>query len=118
MSYPTVMMECVVRQELNRMVEWWIGTTTNFEVSTGKVGNYYKKQLPESHWNKYRATYSDDNYKNIWDSLFISGELFRELGKDIAGYLLFTYPSHEDENMTEFLKQVRTLPSDAKVIFK
>ncbi|MCA0985687.1 aminoglycoside 6-adenylyltransferase [Guptibacillus algicola] len=118
LPYAKFMMESVVRQDLNRMVEWWIGTTTNFGVSTGKVGNLLKKQLPESHWNKYSATYSDDNYENIWDSLFISGELFRELGKDIANHLSFSYPSHEDEEMTEYLKQVRGLSSDAKEVVK
>ncbi|WP_270182317.1 aminoglycoside 6-adenylyltransferase [Alkalihalobacillus sp. CinArs1] len=118
LPYAKFMMERVVRQELNKMVEWWIGIATNFEVSTGKVGNYFRKQLPDSHWNKYKATYSDDNYENIWNSLFICGELFRELGKDIAYYLSFNYPSHEDENMTMYLKQVRVLPKDAKEVLK
>ncbi|WP_377890435.1 aminoglycoside 6-adenylyltransferase [Alkalihalobacillus sp. R86527] len=118
LPYAKFMMECVVRQDLNRMVEWWIGTNTNFEVSTGKVGNYFRKQLPASHWNTYKATYSDDNYENMWAALFSSGELFRQLGKDVARDLSFTYPSQDDENMTEYLNQVRALPSDAKVIFE
>ncbi|WP_371925949.1 aminoglycoside 6-adenylyltransferase [Halobacillus sp. A5] len=117
LPYAKFMMDCVVRQELNKMVEWWIGTNTNFELSTGKVGNYFNKQLPEPYWEQYRATYSDDGYENLWDSLFESGELFRKIATDIAKNLSFSYPTHEDSNMTSYLIQVRALPSNAKDIF-
>ncbi|MCP3738037.1 aminoglycoside 6-adenylyltransferase [Rossellomorea sp. BNER] len=117
LPYAKFMMDCVIRNNLNRMVSWWIGTDNNFQVSTGKVGNYYKKQLPESYWNLYIATYSDGSYENMWDSLFIAGELFRMIANDIATYLSFSYPEHEDEAMSVYLRQVRYLPSNAKQIF-
>ena len=102
---------------MNKVVEWWIGTNTNFEVSTGKVGNYFRKHLPESYWNLYLATYSDGHYENVWDSLFIAGELFRTLANDIADNRCFSYPSNEDVSMTTYLHQVRYLSPDADVIF-
>ncbi|WP_226581294.1 aminoglycoside 6-adenylyltransferase [Halobacillus litoralis] len=118
LPYAKFMMDSVVRMELNKMVEWWIGTQTNFQVSTGKVGNYFKKQLPESYWNQYKATYSNGDYENVWDSLFIAGELFRTLAKDVAEDLSFHYSTTEDENMTAYLKQVRSLPSTAEAIYE
>lgn len=118
LPYAKFMMDCVVRQELNKMVEWWIGTNTNFEVSTGKVGSYFRKQLPVFYWDQYKATYSDGNYENMWDSLFLAGELFRTLAKDIADNSGFSYPSNEDESMTAYLKQVRYLSPEAIEIFE
>ncbi|MCR8848318.1 aminoglycoside 6-adenylyltransferase [Rossellomorea sp. SC111] len=118
LPYAKYMMDCVVRQELNKMVEWWIGTNTNFEVSTGKVGNYFRMLLPASYWNLYLATYSDGHYENMWDSLFIAGELFRTLAKEIADNRGFSYPSNEDVSMTEYLNHVRYLPQDAVEIFE
>ena len=111
-------MDCVVRQELNKMVEWWIGINTNFGVSTGKVGNYFNKHLPASYWDQYKATYSDGDYENMWDSLFIAGELFRTLAKEIADNRCFSYPSDEDESITAYLNQVRYLSPDAIEIFE
>lgn len=53
------MMECVIRTQLDKMTEWWIGVETDFSVSTGKTGNYFKYLLPESYWKLYKATYAD-----------------------------------------------------------
>jgi aminoglycoside 6-adenylyltransferase len=99
------------------MVSWWIGTKHNFEVSTGKMGKYFKKYLPESYWEMYKGTYSDSNYENFWNSIFVTCDLFRALSKEVAEYFSFTYPVDDDTNMTEYLKHVRTLPKDAQGIY-
>lgn len=116
LPYAKLMFENTTRTSLDEMVSWWIGTKHDFQVSTGKMGKYYKKFLPESYWAMYEETYSAGNYDNLWDSIFITCELFRILAKDVAEYFLFTYPVDDDTNMTEYLKHVRKLPFDAKEI--
>lgn len=64
----------------------------------------------------YGKTYSDSNYENFWDSIFVTCKLFRTLAADVADNLLFTYPIDDDTNMTKYLKHVRNLLSDAKEI--
>jgi aminoglycoside 6-adenylyltransferase len=54
----------------------------------------------------------------MWDSLFIAGELFRTLAKEIADNRGFSYPSNEDVSMTEYLNHVRYLPQVAVEIFE
>lgn len=117
LPYAKQMFECVIRANLDEMVSWWIGTKHDFQVSTGKMGKYFKRYLPGTYWEMYRQTYSDGGYDHVWNSIFAACELFRILAKDVAGYLSFTYQVDDDTNMTEYLKHVKELPSDAKEIF-
>jgi aminoglycoside 6-adenylyltransferase len=117
LPYAKGMFECVVRSRLNEMVSWWIGSQHNFEISVGKMGKYFKKHLPKEYWEIYKKSYEDDNYDNFWNSIFVTCELFRYLGKDVARKLLFTYHIAEDRNMMSYLTHVRHLPFDAKNIY-
>lgn len=117
LPYAKQMFEYVIRGNLDEMVSWWIGIKNDFQVSTGKMGKYFKEYLPESYWEMYKETYSDSNYKNFWSSIFVTCELFRTLAKDVADYLLFTYPIDDDRKMTEFLKHIRQLPYNAQGIY-
>ncbi|UVI28498.1 aminoglycoside 6-adenylyltransferase [Paenibacillus spongiae] len=117
LPYAKQMFEQPVRAALDEMVSWWIGTKHDFRISTGKMGKYFKRYLPESHWNQYKATYSDGSYEHMWNAIFVACELFRTLANDVAAYGGFTYHVQEDVNMTNYLKQVRSLPADAKGIW-
>jgi aminoglycoside 6-adenylyltransferase len=116
LPYAKLMFEYDIRVSLDQVVSWWIGAENNFHVSTGKMGKYFKNYLPESYWEMYEKTYSDHNYENFWDSIFVTCELFRILASDVADNLSFTYPINDDMNMTKYLKHVRNLPFDAKEI--
>lgn len=114
LPYAKLMFEDTTRASLDEMVSWWIGTQYDFQVSTGKMGKYFKKYLPEPYWEMYKRTYSDGNYENVWESIFVACELFRTLAKSVAEYSMFTYPMDDDTNMTKYLKHVRELPNDTK----
>ncbi|GAA3409435.1 aminoglycoside 6-adenylyltransferase [Paenibacillus hodogayensis] len=117
LPYAKLMYEKTTRASLDEMVSWWIGTKNEFQVSTGKMGKNFKKYLPELYWQMYKETYSDSDFENMWNSIFVACELYRSLAKDVAEYFLFTYPTDDDANMTEYLKHVRGLPADAKQIY-
>ncbi|MBT2737896.1 aminoglycoside 6-adenylyltransferase [Bacillus sp. ISL-7] len=117
LPYAKQMFEYVIRVRLDEMVYWWVGIKHDFQVSTGKMGKYFKKFLPESYWEMYEETYSDDNYENFWRSIFVTCELFGTLAKDVAAHLLYIYPIEDDKKMTKFLKHIRKLPVNAKCIY-
>jgi len=117
LPYAKQMFEYTIRKPLDKMVSWWIGIQHDFQVSTGKLGNYFKKYLPEPYWSMYEKTYSNADYENFWDSIFITCDLFRILAQDVAQHFNFTYPIQDDHNMMKYLNHVRTLPSNAKEIF-
>lgn len=116
LPYAKKMFEETTRSSLDEMVSWWIGTKHDFQVSTGKMGKYFKTYLPESYWELYKQTYSDGNYENMWNAIFVTCKLFRTLAQDVAEYGSFAYPVEDDANMMEYLERVRSLPADAKEI--
>ncbi|MFA9560288.1 aminoglycoside 6-adenylyltransferase [Evansella sp. AB-rgal1] len=117
LPYAKEMLDSVVRERLNDMVSWYIGMQHDFQVSPGKMGKYFKVYLAETYWEKYKGTYSDGNYENIWDSIFHTCDLFRGLALVVAQEFHFSYPMDDDKNMTMYLQQVRELPPGAKEIF-
>lgn len=117
LPYSKLMFHHTTREALDKMVSWWLGIQYDYQVSVGAMNKYFKKYLPESYWEMYEKTYSDENYENMWESIFIACELFRVLGREVADKLDFTYPEQDDQNMTKYLEHVRGLSSDAKEIF-
>ncbi|ERJ12212.1 aminoglycoside 6-adenylyltransferase [Haloplasma contractile] len=111
------MFDRVIKDLLDEMVSWWIGSQHGFEISVGKMGKYFEDYLPEVYWNLYKRSYSDSNYNHLWDSVFATCDLYRLLSKDIATQFKFKYPIKDDKNMTEFLKHIRSLPHDAEGIY-
>ncbi|MBS2967878.1 aminoglycoside 6-adenylyltransferase [Metabacillus sp. KIGAM252] len=107
LPYAKQFFEDPVRTVLNEMVSWWIGTKHGFQVSSGKMGKYFKKYLPESYWELYKETYSDGNPENMWRSVFAACELFQALAKEVADYFSFTYNLDEAAKMTNYLKRVK-----------
>ena len=106
-SYARLMYDIPVRKMLMKMIEWYIGINTNFSLSAGKLGKYYKKYLPKKFYEMYLKTYSDSNYNNLWQSVFIGCELFRNLAKIVSEHFGYTYNQNEDTNMTEYLNKVK-----------
>jgi aminoglycoside 6-adenylyltransferase len=74
----------IVRDMLNKMVDWYIGIHTNFSVAVGKSGKYYKKYLPQELYEMYARSYSDSDYDNFWEAIFIACQLFRTLAPFVA----------------------------------
>jgi aminoglycoside 6-adenylyltransferase len=56
LPYAKGMFEDIIRRNLDDMVRWWIGIKQGFEVSTGKMGKYFKHYLPERYWTMYERT--------------------------------------------------------------
>ncbi|WP_160725777.1 aminoglycoside 6-adenylyltransferase [Bacillus sp. USDA818B3_A] len=117
LPYAKQMFETIIRARLDEMVSWWAGKNHNFQVSTGKMGKYFKKYLPEIYWEMYKETYSNHNYDLFWESIFVTCGLFRILAKEVAEELSFTYPIHDDKNMTKYMLLVKKLPINANGIY-
>lgn len=117
LPYAKLMFEYNTRHSLDQMVSWWIGSKYDFQLSTGKLGKYFKNHLPEPYWEMYVNTYSDHNYEHFWDSIFVTCDLFRVLAEEVSENLSFTYPVEDDKNMTQYLKHVRSLTPDAQRIY-
>lgn len=102
----------LVRDMLELMLDWYIGTYTNYAVSSGKLHKYLKRYLPLDFYEEYRKTYTDGNYDHFWDSIHISYGLFQKTALLVAEYFHFTYPEHEEQASKDYMRHIRAMMSE------
>src|SRR5690606_790885 len=95
----------ILRPELLRMMSWKVGIETGFTLSVGKNYKFLDKYISEDMWDKLLSTYCMDSYENVWKSLSICHELFREVSKEVAEILGFVYPEY-DKNITKYTQDM------------
>ncbi|MDT3497204.1 aminoglycoside 6-adenylyltransferase [Bacillus toyonensis] len=117
LSYAKGMLEGPMRDMLVVMLEWHIGMKTEFTANAGKFGKYFEQYVEKDVWEQFKKTFSNAEYENIWDSFFIMGDLFRKVANEIANTYEYQYPEDDDDKVTSYLKHVRKLPKDSKVIY-
>jgi aminoglycoside 6-adenylyltransferase len=103
LPYAMWMFNNPVRDMLVGMIDWYIGIHTDFSVSVGKLGKYYKKYLPADLYEMYAKTYSDSDYSHLWTAVFTACELFRTIAPVVSEHLGYVYNQSEDTSMTAFL---------------
>lgn len=107
LPYAMWMYNEVVRENMTKVIDWYIGINTDFSVSVGMSGKYYKKYLPERLYSLYSKTYSGSDYNDLWVAIFNACELFRIIAPSVGKHFGFTYNQEEDTNMMEYLNRVK-----------
>jgi aminoglycoside 6-adenylyltransferase len=110
-------MQEVVREELMKMIVWYIGVKTGFEVNPGKMGKYFQKYLEPELWEMLQKTYADAGYENTWEAVFMMCNLFRIAAVHVADHFGYSYPHSDDGNVSAHLQRVRALPRNAKEMY-
>ena len=105
-----------IRDQLMKMLVWYFGIKTNFEKSPGKQGKYIKHSVESELWIEFEKTYSNADFEKVWEALFTMGSLFRQLAKAVAAEFGFQYPQQDDDNVSNFIRQIKNLPPDTKEI--
>ena len=99
----------LVRDMLETMLDWYIGTYTNYAVSSGKLHKYLKKYLPADFYEEYVKTYSDGNYEHFWNSIDVACKLFRKTALLVAEHFNFTYPVDEEQASKHYILSIREI---------
>jgi aminoglycoside 6-adenylyltransferase len=115
--YAKHMLDLYVREQLDKMLTWYVGMNTGFTKSPGKMGKYFEKFLEPELWDMLMDTYSDGDYERTWQALFTMGELFRKAAIPVAQHFRFDYPYGDDERVSAHLRHVHELPRDAKEMY-
>jgi aminoglycoside 6-adenylyltransferase len=97
------MMEGPVREMFLQIVQWYIGTNTNFSVSLGKSGRFIKNYLKAQEYNDILTTYPDHRSENIWNSLFQMTDLFSLYATLVSTKMGYMYNLEEQENVKKLL---------------
>jgi aminoglycoside 6-adenylyltransferase len=115
--YAKHMLDQVVREQLTKMLTWYIGVGTQFSRNPGKLGKYFQRYLEPELWHMLQRTYADAGYDNTWEALFTMCHLFRRVALPIAERFGFDYPHGDDERVSAHLEHVRFLPKNAKEMY-
>ncbi|NIF07179.1 AadS family aminoglycoside 6-adenylyltransferase [Chryseobacterium sp. Tr-659] len=110
--YAKFMSENILRTDyLVPLIEWYIADANNWNnITTNKHGRLFRKYLPENLWRKLEATFSGNNIEENWNALFAFADVVHELGTSLAEKLSFTYPSQHEEDIRNYLNEVRSIP--------
>ncbi|MCE5197143.1 MAG: aminoglycoside 6-adenylyltransferase [Negativicutes bacterium] len=103
--------------KLITMLNWQVGTETDFTVSTGKSGKYLKNYLSPQTWQKLLATYPGSEETALWQALFTMMDLFEETAQTVAVRLQFSYDQRLARNSKSFVRHIYELPRNAKEIY-
>lgn len=87
----------IARPNLLRMMSWKIGLERGFSFSVGKNYKFIYRHLPLEDWQGLLSTYTQNDYINMWKSLFTCYHLFRKYSKDVAACLAYGYPDYDRE---------------------
>ncbi len=117
MVYAKYMLDRVVRDQLTKMITWYIGVKTQCLKNPGKCGKHFDKYLDPELWDMLRGTYSDARYDSTWEALFTTCNLFRIAAIRVAAHFGFDYPRNDDERASAHLQHVRLLPRNAKEVY-
>lgn len=115
--YAKTMLDHYVRDQLNKMIIWYIGVNTGFARNPGKYGKYYQRYLEPELWDLLLATYSGASNDEIWRSLISAGTLFRRIALNVADHFGYDYPHSDDSRVSAHLHHVMLLPKDALEIY-
>ncbi|RPI87636.1 MAG: aminoglycoside 6-adenylyltransferase [Chloroflexi bacterium] len=112
-TYALESLNKLVRPMLFTMLEWQIGTRTEFSVNVGKFGKYLEKYLPENCRQEFLSTFSRANDDEIWNALFTACGLFRRTAIEVADHFGYLYPLEDDSRVSAFLLHIQELPPGA-----
>ena len=115
--YAKTMLDQYVREQLMKMLTWYIAVQTGFSLNPGKYGKHFQQHLEPELWAMLEQTYSDADYEHTWDAHELMCRLFRLTAARVAAHFGFDYPYGDDERVSAHLKHVRSLPKDAKEMY-
>ncbi len=107
LAYAMTMYHTVVREELHRLLNWYIGAGADFRVSPGKWGKFYQSHLPEEYYIQYEKTFSGPGFEEGWKAMEEMCRLFAGLAPQTAERLGYLYRKDEEEGMLRYLRWLK-----------
>jgi aminoglycoside 6-adenylyltransferase len=116
-TYAKHMLDQILREQLFKMVGWYVGTKSGFRTNPGKFGKYLVRYLEPELWDLLLNTYSSAEYDETWGALFAMCSLFSLVATVVAEHLGFDYTLQMDRRVQTHLHHVRTLPKNASEMY-
>ncbi len=106
LTHAHLILDDYLRTELFKMLTWYFGMRTGFQVAPGKGGKYLRSHLEPELWALLEQTYADADPAHIWQALFAQDELFRRTAQAVAAHFGYTYPAGDDRRVSAFIREI------------
>ena len=102
----------LMRTQLMTMLSWQAGLEKGFTFSIGKQFKYLQQHIGVDAWQRLCATWNVGSPETCAEALGSMLALFREVSKDVAQRLCYSYPDY-DANVSRYLEGMgmATIPS-------
>lgn len=94
---------------LIQLLEWYIASEHNWNITTNKYGRYFKRYLPADLWQKIEKTFSGSSIEDNWNALFAFADVAHYYGTNLAEKLGYTYPLSHEQDVRKYLEHMRSL---------
>lgn len=101
--YLKFMVEKIIRVEyLIPMIEWYIASNNNWQITTNKYGRLFQKYLTTDEWEKLEETFAGSKIEENWIACGKMLDVFDEMAKEVANKLDFNYDNEKAMAIKEF----------------
>lgn len=106
--YAKFMSETIIRTEyLIPLIEWYIGSQNNWNITTNKHGRMFRKYLSPEMWLKIEQTFSGSKYNDNWNALFSMADVVSEIGTELSQKLDYRYPCKLEKDIRKYLNTLK-----------
>ncbi len=84
------------------MIEWYIGTITDWTAYPGLWGKRFKHYLDQETWWQLESTFAGADLEENWDAFFTLLDLFSRLARDVGHDLGLKYPEKSEEDVRQY----------------
>lgn len=90
------------------LIEWYIASQHNWNITTNKYGRLFKKHLTSELWEKVEKTFSGSNINDNWNALFSMADFVAEIGNELSKILGYEYPTKLEIDIRKHLSFLKT----------
>ena len=107
--YAKFMSENNIRTDyLIPLIEWYISSEHNWNITTNKYGRLFKKYLTTDLWETIEQTFSGSKKNDNWDALFAMADLVSKIGTELSQKLNYDYPKKLEKDIRKYLDELKT----------
>ncbi|MCK9524768.1 MAG: aminoglycoside 6-adenylyltransferase [Limnochordia bacterium] len=92
---------------LHPMIEWYIGTITDWTANPGVWGRRFKYYLDRELSWQLEATYAGADLGENWDAFFNMLDLFSSLAREVGSYLGLEYPTDIEDDVRQYCQWIQ-----------
>ena len=102
------MLEANIRTDyLVPLIEWYIASQNDWNITTNKHGRLFKKYLTNEMWIKVEQTFSGSKTQDNWNALFAMARLVSEVGIYLSKKLNYDYPEKLENDIKKYLYDIK-----------